>query len=497
MHIRRWESWATQKQAIVVLATPHFAKWLENEGGFLPRLLRASTYPVDLVQVELDILVGVVDGIAPTPRGLRQIVGRKVLEGFSIIHGLSAHLLPDLWESESKEAIKSTAQQSSLSFSGSSELSGNITLPLSNTLFTNGKHSTLIASHWRGKNELFRKVKSEDKNHQTVRNIPEGGRHLPDMLIPAVPLTPPRQISSGLGNIIRQLDFGNEGIGPASRELEVVVNAYMESRGQEKLPIAVWALVVPADLININLDVGEPFNLNDNDTQRLLKDPNNQYVGKWIAHGAKFCRVRKFTHITSGSFLSMICSHFLVSGGGGWGAKQGLLSLDPQTIYRNDDVETEPRFDWMTHSPQEAEDQQASALGDIAKPGDYVQFFAANIQKPREPAVFEPEEPADLPKSPDPDYWRRSLVFGTAPSTIDDLPSTPQKRCHEPVILQKGHFGAVSERGMYINLPSRQERGGRDNPVVQSKIDLPYSFSYTDLKSATEETPLIRLHKAL
>ncbi len=67
------------------------------------------------------------------------------------------------------------------------------------------------------------------------------------------------------------------------------------------------------------------------------------------------------------------CALLVVSGGGGWGDKQGLLSLDPQTKYSSpdeDDVESFIRsFKGDT-----------SGAGTVVAPGSYIQFF---IEGPR------------------------------------------------------------------------------------------------------------------
>jgi hypothetical protein len=155
-----------------------------------------------------------------------------------------------------------------------------------------------------------------------------------------------------------------------------------------------------------------------------------------------------------------------VSGGGGWGTKQGLLSLDPQKTF-NEDEETQ--LDFLNGS---IEEQQMSALGNIAKPGDYIQFFAKN------PRWQKPSEQRLLYLDPK----KRSVVIGTNPSTIDDVPvpetSTQLRIFH-------GHFGCASQSGIYLSQKSTKSK--HDEPEKSksvSKIDLPYSYVYAWMESA-------------
>jgi hypothetical protein len=116
----------------------------------------------------------------------------------------------------------------------------------------------------------------------------------PTPYIPSVSLTPARRIVSGLGNIVRQVDFGNDSIGPASQELEECVTRDLANRPGTKLDI--WALIVPQNVIS-KLD-GTNYALQMDDQQCLQRKkeengPDHRYIGNWLAHGATFCRVRK------------------------------------------------------------------------------------------------------------------------------------------------------------------------------------------------------------
>jgi len=207
-------------------------------------------------------------------------------------------------------------------------------------------------------------------------------------------------------------------------------------------------LIVPADLVpagDLSVNVHDVKSAWTDDTDATL-------IGRWIDKGAKFCRV--------------------LSGGGGWGIKQGLLSLDPQTVYG---TVNEPQYDYSTQTLQ---GQQASALGNLAAPGSTIQFFLADNKSSSEPSAR-----FMLPRG----VLQRSAVIEAVPSTIDDIPDaseklgTPSKaRCK----IYPGHFGAASESGLYLETPitSLTVQGPKAR-IVSTKIDLPYSSVFQDTAS--------------
>ena len=160
-----------------------------------------------------------------------------------------------------------------------------------------------------------------------------------------------------------------------------------------------------------------------------------------------------------------------MSGGGGWGAKQGLLSLDPKTTYNSSE---EIGFDFSGGS---WEKQQASALGSIAEPGALIQFFASESSK----------TPATIPYAgpySNPDL--KTTVFGTIPSTIDNIPQLPaeSKEAKGRSFVRRGHFGCATESGIFLrHVPLQEPQDGIDtrSSLATTKIDLPYSYIYRDL----------------
>jgi hypothetical protein len=176
------------------------------------------------------------------------------------------------------------------------------------------------------------------------------------------------------------------------------------------------------------------------------------------------------------------------------------LSLDPQTTYR---TISEARFDYTGGS---IEEHQASALGNIAKPNSFIQFFAMEGKNASPVRLTDPQPR----RSPMDDRYRMHTVLGTVPSTVDQTPTRPRKRpksqkyetfrarwwrrrglglktgspnWKDNVIFRSGHFGAVSESGLYLDFAkkhSQKDATVSEQDIVQTKIDFPYSYVYRD-----------------
>jgi len=176
-----------------------------------------------------------------------------------------------------------------------------------------------------------------------------------------------------------------------------------------------------------------------------------------------------------------------VSGGGGWGVKQGLLSLDPQTTYS---TVNEARFDFSTGT---IEEQQSSALGNIAQANSLIQFFIADSEKLLRRSILDERSRAR-------DVFQDGTVVGTAPSTIDEIPqeeplpvngSSKLRHRNRRIFFQAGRFGAVSESGLYLSSnvvksDSEQPVMSREGHLINTKIDFPYSYIFRDLKYEKE-----------
>ena len=199
--------------------------------------------------------------------------------------------------------------------------------------------------------------------------------------LPLKALTPARKISEGLGNILRALD-SPVGVEPgASRELEVAVDEYIAS-----LPV----------------DTPVPERV-DVFARLTAQEPGTPLPNELLLYpGARIHRV--------------------LSGGGGWGNRAGLLSLDPQgeRDVANFSNEFEKRF--------EGSDE---AHGGVVKVGEWVQFFVAEAAGP----------------------VGKGIRFG-AVGKVEDV--QPTENGEEKTL--KGLFGGASELGVDVGVAGRARR---------------------------------------
>jgi hypothetical protein len=306
--LRQLDAVKDQRFAIVILATPTFAHWLEDD-SFIIDILKHTSRAKQTSSIDIDVVCACVDGLAPSIEYLQSVdVSQASSEGISLIYGLSADLVPGLWDEDPPLAEQSDLA-STLTFSGQDGFNTKITVPLANTLFTTGTRSTLLASAWESRLSddgnkgvrLFTKRKTSRKPNQLINVFDNMDTKYPMTLVPATPLTPVRKITSGLGNIVRQLEFGPSDIGPASRELEASVNNRVKSLNEDSNTnnLGVWALIVPEEAERIAKPNENYSMLSPSETARTGKIygyPNVailDYIGYWMRRGAVFCKVCK------------------------------------------------------------------------------------------------------------------------------------------------------------------------------------------------------------
>lgn len=202
--------------------------------------------------------------------------------------------------------------------------------------------------------------------------------------LPLKSLTSPRRIAAGMGNILKQLETEAGTLEGASRELEKAIPEYAES--------------LPDDTYS-KLGRIQVF-------ARLTPHPPTADEGIFSAPGARIHRV--------------------LSGGGGWGSKAGLLSLDPQGL--TDAGEFAENFENSLFNaagyPGEAQKPQTG----LAIPGQYIQFFVAEIPT------------KDTPQA-------KGIVFGTVPKVEDIMDDTVEKPAEKIV---DGLFGGMAEQGVWV-----------------------------------------------
>lgn len=130
----------------------------------------------------------------------------------------------------------------------------------------------------------------------------------------------------------------------------------------------------------------------------------------------------------------------LVSGGGGWGAKKGLLSLDPQ----------------RTHFPLSEEEEmerfvQSMSDSSFAPSGSTIQFLMSLDEVPGMPEYLPP-----------------SIVFGV-PGTNQETSTQPEQP------FMGGHFGALSNEGIFVSAPAPAIEGEEAGHADERKLSVPNS----------------------
>ncbi|KAK4239823.1 hypothetical protein C8A03DRAFT_13814 [Achaetomium macrosporum] len=437
--------------AAVVFVSKSLASWLDDD-TFLTRMVASAGITSGNTPRELTVLAAAVDEVPCYDLGLDVFSSS---EGVSILRGNASRVLQDLTRLPDVESPEEGAQEPSLEFHPppcryAGPLA--VTVPLANTVFSNGRPHTLFASRWGSELSGFpRLVKNTQMTSQRIV-LPAAGMGISEdqptssVASHLVPVTSPRRIEAGLGNILRNIEISGSPQ-PASQELEDVIPRLLEARrkaqsgdkGQDSPsgPIDVWALVIPAHYFEKSLPISNPVELGKyqcSDEVGLARAVANQ-VDMFLAGG---CQLRK-----------------VLSGGGGWGLKKGLLSLDPQTRLTTDEHQNLESF--INSFKGE------TSAGGIVTPGSYVQFFVEPALPPQDDARVTPSAPRTL-----------TIVFGT-----HARPIRPPLAGSDSVKAWPSLFGALSSEAMYIS-----HRGGaRDGHAIATKIDVPRSYMVSSVSS--------------
>jgi len=313
-------------------------------------------------------------------------------------------------------------------------------LRLANTVFVNGKDRTMFGMRWdynsaAGKFSLGQHL---DLSSCTVISSADSVRS--SLELPLHPVSRRRKVISSMGNILRQVSKSADGESdepmPASSDLEVELPRYVAEHNIADHRVSVWALVEQSDC-------STPTGTNAQD-----------HVASAIRKGNKLHRV--------------------VSGGGGWGKKQGLLSLDPESNFA--EAHGNPlTFDELLGSldsatPQEeipdfpAFGEDISSLSQIAKPGDYVQFFVSVQPKCRR------THPSSELKDPEGviSYHFGVSVIRETPH-IDAVEGSPSK----DLAVLPNYFGALSEKAITYSQPVQDTESTGEGRECRTKLDIP------------------------
>ena len=315
-----------------------------------------------------------------------------------------------------------------------------VTLPVANTIFVNGQRTTLFEDSWEVKlsstekadiNYLHRKTLDSFRINLSCSadEVAAGGS------APLQALTEPRLVLGSMGNVLSQIEVNGEAI-PASQELEKAVSAYIKSNptSTDQGPLLVYALV------RTSL---QPYT-NSSSTEKSSIRPSRVLEALW--QGAKLFKVS--------------------GGGGGWGKRQGLLSLEPA-------VDFETRESDFPAGVASLDDDQniVTQLGSngILPESCTVQFL-----------VYSPDQAAkddSLGSSSDDVVMRTptdlaTVVLGTAtdPEAQDHLMEASDAD-ETGVSFLRAHFGMISYGGAALGSIDSVSQ----STVTRTRLDVPNS----------------------
>ncbi|QKX63059.1 uncharacterized protein TRUGW13939_10227 [Talaromyces rugulosus] len=426
----------------VLFASPEFASWTDTSNSLLAdwvNPLFKQIYPTGSPAVVYTV-AAVVDKIA-TQRNDNAVQNASLgVEGLSLLLVNASDITVSAAQpaqirggSPTEPAFFFSTQTTTSDHRAISEqdvhTSRQVGLRLANTVFVNGKDRTLLGMRWTYDTTSNQYVLDNWKDLAVcdVDFVSENVRS--SVNTPLHPVTSRRSVVSSMGNILRQLSntpsTGPSGAIPASSELEKELPKYVNELGIPHQRVAVWALV-------------EPLNSLLSETNH---DRNN--VERSIVNGSRIHRV--------------------VSGGGGWGKKQGLLSLDPEISFRDESMHplsldqvlsTQPSAVKSDEVPDISElsdllgkglEEKIASLSQITPVGDSIQFLVATESEAVEKIAGQQE---------DQNSHAISCSFGVGASVGAELvipQSAPAQDTQtsadssENVLVIPNHFGGVSE----------------------------------------------------
>jgi len=397
----------TPHHGLLLLATPVLAPALFNDRRWLISFLDQLYAAVPKLDLSLRVGVAVVDALPAPKQPCYEdcFHSPNTLSPSSGINGL-AYLFSDSSLFKSYSPVRPSGNNpATVSLALHHPLrrgsdAYEVDVPLANTTFVVGRDAvSMIIDFKKSGEQPFRETSSVDTQNITVSwpfSILDGGPHDGSLALsaPLLPLTVPRKILAGMGNVVRRISGSKtdaSGI-PASSELEAAVTSFFQTTGLPPSSISAWALVAPPEIHELPAANGPlQSHASPESLQALWKSsasvPDEDFL-PLLRRGARLHRV--------------------LSGGGGWGQKAGLLALDPFTNFVGDESGQPSRF----QNDPDAASYGEAMLGDAARVGDYIQFFISRTEETKvEPdAGYKPSR-----------LW--SLQVGTIPSTIDQVPT--------------------------------------------------------------------------
>lgn len=304
---------ATPFDAAVVVASRSLASWLEDR-TFMQDLLRLTAWPSVVLgpPAKMTVLAAAVDDI-PHPDKTASMAG------ISVIQGYRDQLLPDLWDNAERTLQNDIDARAAITFNipplkpaeDDPEPPGpevEVTVPTASTVFYNGRGATMFATEWATEPgyRRWKDFKIARQLHVTKQMVcvPMEPDEKTALAVPLLPITEPRRVESGLGNIVNKIEIDDE-VHPASAELESVLPMMLQQRAQMRLreirgAVNVWAVVVPGAVVETRItDVEFLFDYSPWDDEGPGFEPTS--LRRLLRKGCRIHKICEFSLLPSGN----------------------------------------------------------------------------------------------------------------------------------------------------------------------------------------------------
>ncbi|KAL2431348.1 hypothetical protein ABEF95_006733 [Exophiala dermatitidis] len=461
---------AARDETVVLLATPQMAHFLDLDGFLRSAMeaiygsLRTKTASGNLKKVKS--VTAVVDAL-PEPFSTADKAtnpGPVLSEGLALLLSSAAHSDKSTYRATDDEVNPATLSFSSSEAHGDGapgQLTGlvrHISLPVANTIFVNGTRATLFEDSWDIMTCDSESAVVAHRDRRPLQNFRIdmgcGADEFLNGSIPLRSLTRPRKVVRSMGNVLAQIEVDGKPV-PASRELEEAVTRYTKTLPTHATrgPVQVFALVRPPRTASIH-DEGQE----DSTTLDYEHKQASSRILSGLWQDAKLFKV--------------------TGGGGGWGKRQGLLSLDTAVDFAaNEATVGFPDFDL-------AEDlsREVGSHGMIPQ-GGTVEFLLNSVD----------EAPSSLSASSgtqgqsavqEMDDSATSFILGTvANPDMQDYWEDVTSSTDSGVSFYPNHFGMISYGGAALGSDELLGSNGTvDSPRERSRnssrtrLDVPNSF---------------------
>ena len=437
------------------MATPSFTHWLDSDNDFLDAAAQvlssgnareAKLHP-DAPNTTIRTRSAIVDRLPPcTGTHLRAATSNRGSEGISVLafgpgtYPLATDLL-DQGATSRNPHVRFVTPRGDLGQQV-------IALPVANTMFRNGHLSTMFEDSWEVASGSSKETQSRRLSRAPLKSFDIAittASKGPFIGISMRPLTRPCEVVSSIGNVIREVKCINTGkLLPASTDLEAAVPQFLQSPWLTEIAkksFSVFALITSKD-----------FYTPATEGIRIGVSPEGRLV------------------LLNSLFDNRARLHRVTGGGGGWGNKKGLLSLEPGI-----DVFANER-DQVSTMPPEGKDYDFQHTSAVVSPGDNVQFFATFPGQQR--AIVNPvhlnDEAARIEAWRQRPHSRPRVVIGTNPPDEEYSAGINNTSSSEDnLIFANNFFGMLSETGACLgNMRASDSHGSAS---FTSRLDIPFT----------------------